>query len=319
MAIIGYQASHEQFKPSELLKWSVLAEHAGFRAINSSDHFFPWGERQGQSGFSFAWLGASMHATSLPHGVVCSPGYRYHPAIVAQAAATLSEMFPERFWISLGSGEALNERITGERWPGKDERNARLKECADIIRRLFAGETVTRRGLVTVEEARLYTRPAKPPLILGAAVSEKTAGWVGEWADGLITISKPIPELKKTVAAFRNNGGRGKPMYLKVQLSYDTTDEAALKGAHDQWRNNIFKATVLGELAKVEQFDAVGERVTPEELKDQVLISADPRKHVSWIQEFADLGFENIILHNVNRSQELFINDFGAHVLPSLR
>lgn len=319
MAIIGYQASHEQFKPSELLKWSVLAERAGFQAINSSDHFYPWSERQGQSGFSFAWLGASMQATTLPHGVVCSPGYRYHPAIVAQAAATLSEMFPGRFWISLGSGEALNERIMGERWPAKDERNARLKESADIIRRLFAGETVTRNGLVTVEEARLYTRPAKAPLILGAAVSDKTAGWLGEWADGLITISKPLPELKKTVAAFRSNGGKDKPMYLKVQLSYDKSEEAALKGAHDQWRNNIFKATVLGELSKVEQFDAVGERVKPEELKEHVLISGNVRQYVSWIREFADLGFESIILHNVNRNQELFIEDFGAHVLPSLR
>lgn len=319
MALIGYQASHEQFKPSELLKWCVLAKDCGFQAINSSDHFYPWSERQGQSGFSFAWLGASMQATGLPHGVVCSPGYRYHPAIVAQAAATLSEMFPERFWISLGSGEALNERITGLRWPAKEERNARLKECADIIGRLFAGETVTRQGLVTVEGAKLYTRPANPPLILGAAVTEKTAGWLGTWADGLITVSKPISELKKVIAAFRNNGGKGKPMYLKVQLSYGKTDDVALKGAYDQWKNNIFKATVLGELATVEQFDALGERVQPEELREHVLISSDVGKHLAWIREFVDLGFENIILHNVNRNQEPFIRDFGKHVLPSLR
>src|SRR5688500_4614415 len=146
MAMIGYHASHEQFKPSDLLRFALMAKEAGFTAINSSDHFLPWSERQGQSGFSFAWLGASMQATGLPHGVVCSPGYRYHPAIVAQAAATLSEMFPGNFWISVGSGEALNERIMGERWPAKKERNDRLKESVDIIRKLFAGETVSQKG-----------------------------------------------------------------------------------------------------------------------------------------------------------------------------
>src|SRR5687768_7576451 len=155
MAIIGYHASQEQFKPSELLQWAIMAKDAGFQAINSSDHFHPWSERQGQSGFSFAWLGASMLATGLPHGVVCSPGYRYHPAVVAQAAATLSEMFPERFWISVGSGEALNERITGEKWPAKRQRNQRLTESVEIIRKLFAGETVTQEGLITIEDAKL--------------------------------------------------------------------------------------------------------------------------------------------------------------------
>src|SRR5438874_6590757 len=135
MSVIGYQASHEQFKPSQLLEWAILAEKAGFKAINSSDHFHPWSERQGQSGYAFAWLGAAMQATSLPFGVVCSPGQRNHPAIVAQAAATLNEMFPGRFWVALGSGEAINERITGEKWPAKPERNARLLECAQIIRR----------------------------------------------------------------------------------------------------------------------------------------------------------------------------------------
>ena len=172
MALIGYHASHEQFKPSELLTWAIQAAQAGFQAINCSDHFHPWSERQGQSGFSFAWLGAVMHATSVPCGVVCAPGQRYHPAIVAQAMATLAEMFPERFWISLGSGEALNERITGEKWPAKPERNARLVECVEIIRRLLQGETVTHHGLVVVEEAKLYTRPEKQPLIIGAVVTE---------------------------------------------------------------------------------------------------------------------------------------------------
>ena len=315
---IGYHASHEQFTPRDLLRFSHLAKAAGFTAINCSDHFYPWSERQGQSGFSFAWLGASMQATGLPHGVVCSPGYRYHPAIVAQAAATLSQMFPEKFWISIGSGEALNERITGERWPGKPERNARLLLCADIMRKLFAGESVTHAGLIDIDDVKLYTRPEVPPLIIGAAVTEETAGWVGGWADGLITINRPMAELKKVVEAFRKNGGHGKPMYLKVQLSFDKSENLAMEGAYDQWRTNIFKTTVLGELCKVEQFDAIAERVKPEEMKDHVLISADVEVHKSRIREFIDLGFERIILHNVNRNQERFISEFSQHVLPDL-
>lgn len=318
MALIGYHASHEQFKPSELLNWVILAQRNGFQAVNCSDHFYPWSERQGQSGFSFAWLGAAMQATSLPFGVVCTPGYRYHPAIVAQAIATLGEMFPERFWISLGSGEALNERITGLKWPVKKERNERLKECTEIIRRLLNGETVTHHGHTITEDARLYTLPEHKPLLLGAAVTTETAAWLGSWADGLITVNKPYAELKELVAAFRNNGGKGKPMFLKVQLSYDETEEAAQQGAFDQWRTNIFSGTVLGELWKVEQFDAIGEHVQPNELNKSVRISADPDVHVDWIRQDIELGFERIILHNVNRNQEKFITDFGKKVLPKI-
>jgi coenzyme F420-dependent glucose-6-phosphate dehydrogenase len=315
MALIGYHASHEQFKPSELLKYVVQAEKAGFQAVNCSDHFYPWSERQGQSGFSFAWLGAAMQATSLPFGVVCTPGYRYHPAIVAQAVATLGEMFPSRFWISLGSGEALNERITGMKFPRKQERNDKLKECFSIIKRLLHGETVTHIGLTTTEEAKLYTRPEVIPTLLGAAVTEETAAWLGSWADGMITVNRPYPELKKVVKAFRENGGKDKPMYLKVQLSYAETDEEARVGAFDQWRTNIFAGTVLGELWKVDQFDALGEQVQPNELAKMVRISSELGQHIEWIKQDIELGFERIVLHNVNRGQLKFIHDFGKSVL----
>lgn len=319
MPIIGYHASHEQFPPSELLRYSVLAEQAGFGAINSSDHFHPWSERQGQCGFSFAWLGASMQATSLPHGIVCAPGQRYNPAIVAQAAATLSEMFPDRFWMSVGSGEALNENITGEKWIMKAERNARLLESVQVMRQLFAGEQVTYYGHVTVQQAKLYTRPKNPPLLVGAAVTEKTARWIGSWADGLITINHPLEQLQKVVDAFRDGGGKGKPLYLKVQLSYAKTDEAALEGAYDQWRTNVLSSEVLDDLWQVKQFDALGEMVTRDTIKAMVNVSSDPAQHIKWIQAYADMGFEKIILHNVNREQESFIHEFEQKVLPSFK
>lgn len=314
--MIGYHASHEQFSPSELLRYVAQAEEAGFKAINCSDHFNPWSAAQGQSGFAFAWLGAAMVNSSLPFGVVCTPGYRYHPAVAAQAAATLAEMFPDRFWMSLGSGEALNERITGQKWPIKEERNQRLFECADIMKRLLKGETVNHSGLVTVEHARLYTLPKTPPLFLGAAVTKETAAWMGTWADAIITVHRPYDELKEVVDAFRSNGGAGKPIYLKVQLSYAKTEEEALHGAWEQWRTNIFHSTVLGDLWQVEQFDELGKFVQPEEVKEMVRVSADIQQHINWIKQDMQLGFDKIILHNVNREQEQFIKVFGREVLP---
>jgi probable non-F420 flavinoid oxidoreductase len=318
MATISYHASHEQFKPSELLQWAVMAERSGFGAVNCSDHFHPWSVRQGQSGYSFAWLGAALQATKIPFGVVCAPGQRYHPAIVAQAAATLAEMFPRRFWMSLGSGEALNENITGDKWPHKQYRNERLQECVQVMKRLLKGETVTHHGKVVVEEAKLYTIPDEPPLMIGAAVTEKTAEWMGSWADGMITVHKPIDELKKTLQAFERGGGKGKPVYVKVQLSYAKDEASATEGAWDQWRTNILSGEILDDLWKPEQYDAAAMYVRKEDLGKMVHISTDPQFYIDLIQQYSDLGFSNIILHNVNREQELFIKDFGEKVLARL-
>ncbi|GAP97908.1 TIGR03885 family FMN-dependent LLM class oxidoreductase [Leptolyngbya sp. NIES-2104] len=318
MVKIGYHASHEQFKPSALLQYVQLAEQAGFNAALSSDHFHPWSEMQGQSGFAWSWLGAAMYATpTLDYRIVNAPGQRYHPAIVAQAAATLAEMFPNRFWITVGSGQDLNEHITGDRWLAKRDRNTRLKECVDIIRALWAGETVTHHGLVTVEEAKLYSRPEVQPLIIGAAVTPETAEWVGSWADGLITTSRPHDELKQVVEAFRRGGGDGKPMLLKVQLAYDRDDETALHKAHEQWRNNVFKNTVMTELRTPQQFDAVGELVQPEALLQHVRVSSEPQQHIEWLQQDIELGFDELLLHHVSREQEQFIEVFGEKVLPA--
>src|SRR5918911_1400713 len=155
MPVIGFHNSHEQIHPAELLTAVQHAEEVGFTAAMCSDHFAPWNAEQGHSGFAWSWLGAALATTSLPFGVVNAPGQRYHPAIVAQAAASLCQMFPGRLWVALGTGEASNEHITGERWPSKAERNARLRECVDVIRALLAGEVVDHDGLVRVDRARL--------------------------------------------------------------------------------------------------------------------------------------------------------------------
>ena len=319
MPRIGWHASHEQIAPSRLLEDARLAEQAGFETGMSSDHFSPWSERQGESGFVWSWLGAALACTSLPFRVVNAPGQRYHPAIIAQAMATLEEMFPGRLWVCLGSGEASNEHITGDRWPPKPIRNARLLECVEVIRALLRGEEVTHEGLVTVDRARLWTRPAAPPPLLGAAVSEETARWVGGWADGLATIHQPREQLERVVAAFREGGGEGKPMVLQAHVSWAPEESEALRIAHDQWRTNLFDPPVCWDVATVEEFDALARDVTPDDVRAKVLVSSDLEQHVQWLRELAQLGFDEIALHHVGEDLDPFIDAFGEHVLPALR
>jgi probable non-F420 flavinoid oxidoreductase len=316
--VIGLHCSHEQIPPSRLLKHLEEAEAAGFRAAMSSDHFSPWSERQGESGFAWSFLGAALHATELPFGVVNAPGQRYHPAIVAQAAATLCELFPGRLWVALGSGEASNEHITGQRWPAKEERNARLRECIDVMRALFAGEVVDHDGLVRVDRARLWTLPTEPPSLVGAAVSPETARWCGDWADGLVTVNQPRETLERVVSAFREGGGHGKPVYLQVHLSWAEDEDEALRIAHDQWRTNVLGPPLSWDLETVEQFDQAGAHVRPEDVRESVLVSADTELHLEWLRELAELGFEQIHLHHVGKELGPFIQAFGEHVLPEL-
>lgn len=250
MTEFGYHASHEQFPPDDLVAHARRAEDRGFTGVLASDHFHPWSERQSEAGFVWSWLGAAMEATSLTYGTVNAPGYRYHPAVIAQAAATLERMYPGRFWLSVGSGELLNEHITGGKWPTKEERNARLEECVSVIRRLWDGETVTHRGRVTVEEATLYTRPDENPQIIGAALSEETAMRLADWVDGVITVGSPdIGQLEDIVEAFRARAP-DKPIYVKAQLSYD--EQSALDGAYKQWRTNCVPGAVTENLRTTE-------------------------------------------------------------------
>ena len=316
--VYGLHCSHEQIPPSRLLAHAIEAEAAGFGAAMSSDHFSPWSERQGESGFSFAFLGAAMQATSFPWGLVCAPGQRYHPAIVAQAIATLAELAPGRLWVALGTGEASNEHITGQRWPSKRERIARLAECVDVIRALLAGELVDHDGLVRVDRARLWTLPPEPPALVGAAVSEETARWCGAWADALVTINQPRDALERVLAAFREGGGERKPVHLQVHLSWAPGEEEALAIAHDQWRTNLFQPPLCWDLHTVEAFDEAARHVRPEDVRAGVLVSADTGRHAAWLAELAELGFAQIQLHHVGRDLGPFIDAFGTRVLPEL-
>jgi coenzyme F420-dependent glucose-6-phosphate dehydrogenase len=319
MARVGFHTSHEQFSPSDLLRLVQAAEAAGFDCAMSSDHFRPWGPAQGQSGFAWSWLGAALQATSLPFGVISAPGYRYHPAILAQAAATLCEMFPDRLWLALGSGQRLNEDLTGMAWPEKAERNARLRECADIIRALLRGETVSHYGRVTLVDCKLYTLPKTPPLLLGAAVTEARAEFVGGWADGLLTVSGKPEQVGRVVEAFRRGGGESEPLFMQVGLNWACTEAEAVQGAHEQWRYNVLGGEVNWELRSPADFDTATRFVRPEDMARSLLISSDPDQHAAWLNAYIELGFGELQLHQVGRNQHTFIDAFGAKVLPQLR
>jgi probable non-F420 flavinoid oxidoreductase len=319
MPTVGFHASHEQLAPSALLAAVQRAEDTGFDAAMCSDHFAPWSVRQGHSGFAWSWLGSALQATRLPMGVVTAPGQRYHPAITAQAIATLADMHPGKFWAALGSGEAVNEHITGDRWPDKATRDARLLECVAVIRALLAGEEVTHHGLVTVDRARLWSIPSTLPGLYGAAVSEATARTVGSWADGLITVNQPADALRRVLAAFREGGGEGKPALLQVHLSWAESEDEALAIAYDQWRSNVFSSELNWNLELPEQFDVAATYVRPEDMRSSVLVSADPSRHAAALRALVDLGFDGIYLHQVGREQDAFLDIFGAKVVPELR
>jgi probable non-F420 flavinoid oxidoreductase len=309
--VIGFHCSHEQVHPSKLLAAAQQAEQGGFTAAMCSDHISPWSERQGQSAFAWSWLGAALQSTALPFGVVNAPGQRYHPAIIAQGIGTLGAMYEGRFWVALGTGENSNEHVTGGEWPRKELRNARLRECVAIIRALLAGEEVTHDGLVTVDRAKVWTRPeVVPPLIAAAS-------WAAGWADGLITIEQPPDVLRKMINGYREAGGKG-PLALQIHLSYAPTQEQALAIAYDQWRTNTFAPPVCWDLETVEAFDVASASVRPEDVAKSVFVSADAGEHMQHLADLADLGFDELYLHHVGQTQSEFIEIFGEHVLPQL-
>lgn len=318
MTAYGFHASHEQIAPSKLLADVQGAERAGFDMAMCSDHFYPWSERQGHSGFTLSWLGAALATTSFRIGSVNAPGQRYHPAIVAQATATLGEMFPGRYWVAIGSGQAMNEHVTGDPWPPKDVRVRRMEECVDIIRRLHAGEEVTHDGLVRVRGARLYDRPEQPIPLVAAAISASTAARGARWADGLITINQPHDTLRRVIGAYRDAGGRG-PAAIQVHLSWAPTLEEATGIAHDQWRSNVFAAPLSLDLPSPEHYDIASRDVTPQTVAGAVRISADAAQHVAWLRGYADLGFDEVYLHHVGQDQRPWLDVAAEHVLPGLR
>lgn len=318
MKMIGFHASHELYTPRQLLDAVVMAENAGFECAMCSDHFRPW-KQDGQSGYAFSWLAAALQATNLSFGSVHAPGQRYHPAISAQAIATLGEMFPERYWVALGSGQNLNESVTGGRWPGKPERNERLRDCAIAIQNLLRGERVTKSGRVVIDDAYLYTRPETPPAVYGAAISDETCAFVGGWAEGLVTVEGKPEEVQRKIEAFRNGGGEGKPVFMQSAIGYARTEKEAIEAVKRNWPVATLNCTELEDIELPEEMESLAKTRDASKVTKCIRISADLDLHCKWIEDDFKAGIERSYLHYLGDDLPNFIKLFGKEVLAKVK
>jgi coenzyme F420-dependent glucose-6-phosphate dehydrogenase len=326
-AKIGYAAMLEQFGPQEVVGYTELAELHGFSGCMAADHYQPWVPQQGQAAFVWNVMTAVAERTTgdVGPGVTC-PSFRMHPAIVAQAAATLEHMYPGRTWLGLGSGEALNEHIIGGYWPETPERIARMFEAIEIIGKLFGSrdKEVKHEGkFYKLESTRLWTMPAQPPPIFVATAGPVTARKTGMFADGLITVGAPEEKIEmifEKCREGRREAGKDPATFRflgQLHLSWAETDEEALANAMTEWPNGGMKFPKQ-DIRSPHDFAQMAKLVRPEDFQGRMLISADPDEHRKAIQKFIDLGFDQVYLHNVGRNQAQWIEVFGRDVLPKL-
>jgi G6PDH family F420-dependent oxidoreductase len=318
MLHLGYKLSSEEFGPIDLVRQAALAEAAGFDFALISDHFHPWSDRQGQSPFVWAALGGIASATErliVGTGVTC-PIIRTHPAIVAQAAATIAAMLPGRFFLGVGTGENLNEHVTGAKWPPVDVRREMLAEAVAVIRQLWRGDVLSHRGPhYTVESARLYTLPPKPPPIMVAASGPQAARVAGRIGDGFVT-TDPDPGLLRT---FRRAGGRGKPSFVEVTVCWGRSERAARRTAHAVWPLAALDGPLFTELAQPGHFEAAFKPITEAQVARAVVCGPDPDRHLAAIRRASRAGYDHVCVHQVGPDQQGFIRFYEAEILPRLR
>ncbi|MGO4105569.1 TIGR03557 family F420-dependent LLM class oxidoreductase [Leifsonia sp. YAF41] len=326
---IGYAAMLEQFAPAEAVALAAYAEQRGFSGVMAADHFQPWVPAQGESSFVWSVLAAVGERTVGDFGPgVTTPTFRWHPAMVAQASATLASMYPGRHWLGLGAGEALNEHIVGVYWPEAAERLNRMFEAVEIISKLFsasiAGRDVKHSGqYYKLESTRLWTMPAVAPEILIATAGPITAKRAGRQADGLITVGAPLDKVAMLFNRFETGAREvGKdpssmPKVLRLHLSWAETDELAMANALREWPNGAMRFP-KSDIRSPFEFEQIAKHLRPEDFDGRMVISSDPDVHRAHIQQFVDLGFDKIYLHNVGRNQREWIDVFGRDVLPKL-
>src|SRR6478752_1632946 len=326
---IGYAAMLEQFGPQEVVGYSAEAEAHGFTGVMAADHFQPWVPQQGEAAFVWNVMTAIGERTRGDFGPgVTTPTFRTHPAVVAQASATLAAMYPGRHWLGIGSGEALNEHVVAGYWPEAPERINMMFEAIEVIKKLFtaslAGKDVKHSGTYfKLESTRLWTMPEVPPEILVATAGPVTAKRAGKAVDGLITVGAPLEKIGMLFGKF-DEGAReaGKdpetmPKVLQLHLSWAETDEQALTHAMTEWPNGGMKFA-KADIRSPHDFAAMAALVRAEDFDGRMVISADPDVHRAEIQRYVDLGFDRVYLHNVGRNQREWIETFGEQVLPKL-
>ena len=313
----GMTLSSEEHPPRRLLDTAVLAEEHGFDFVSISDHYHPWVDAQGHSPFVWSMLGAIAARTSrvdVGVGVTC-PIMRIHPAVLAQATATCAQLLPDRFTWGVGTGEALNEHVLGDRWPPVDIRLERLEEAVDIVRQLWTGEQITHRGThFTVENARLYDPPETAPPIVVSAFGPQAAEVAGRIGDGLCVSGASAD----TVQQWRDAGGSG-PVYAQLTLCWAENRDEAIKTAHRIWPNTGVPGQLSQDLPTPAHFEQASAIVTEEQIADSMSCGPDPEPVIGAIDEMIDAGIDHVYLHQIGPDQEGFCRFWSEQLVPRLR
>ena len=315
---IGFKLATESFDPKEVIRLAVAAEEAGFDFVEMSDHFHPWLESQGHSGFTWAMLAsiaAKTERIGLATGVTC-PSYRYHPAVIAQAAATLQIISDGRFTLGVGSGERLNEHVVGEpAFRGVHERHERLREALEIIRLLWQGGYQSYRGEhLQLEDARVFDLPEQLPPIAVAGSGPASAKLAAELGDGLFG-TEPKGDF---IDQWHAEGGSG-PVYGEVPLAWAPTEEAAVQAVLEESRWALLGWKVMPELPNPVNFDAASATVTADDVRGQFACGPDVSRHVANAQEFVDAGYDHLVMQNAGPDPDGFLSFFATELAPRVR
>jgi G6PDH family F420-dependent oxidoreductase len=317
MVKFGYKLMSEEHGPTRLVENARRAEAAGFDFVSISDHFHPWLESQGHSPFAWSVLGAIAHTTSrigITTGLTC-PIIRYHPAIIAQAAATIAVMSENRFTLAIGAGERLNEHVTGAAWPSIPERHEMLGEAIDIFRALWSGGVHTHLGAhFTLDHAQLYDLPDQPIAIALGVSGPAGVALAVEKADAIMA-TEPKPELVKEFTSGDRGAG---PCYAEVALAHAKTEAAGLALARERFRFSPFGWSVMSEVPTVQGFEAASQFVRPEDLKELIGAGPDVERHLAAVRKYTDAGFDHIVLVGIGPDQAEFIGFFERELRPRL-
>ena len=315
MTEIGYSLASEEHPPRRLVRLAARSEEIGFRFALISDHFHPWTRAQGQSPFVWTVIGAIAQVTErirLGTGVTC-PTTRIHPVIIAQAAATAASLMPGRFFLGVGTGESLNEHITGEPWPSPSVRLERLREAVGVIRELWRGGPRTHHGKhYTVVDAELFTLPDEPPPIYVAAAGRKSLRLAAASGDGLIALEPDAAMIRAFVAA----GGEHKPRYGHLTVCWAETEAAARKTAFERWPNAALEGRLYTEIATPELFEDALRLAREEDVARALVCGPDAEAHVGAIEKFVAAGYDHVYVHQIGPDQEGFFRFYEREILP---
>ena len=313
---IGYFLSGEEQTPQALVEQARAAEAAGFEALWISDHFHPWNREQGQSPFVWSVIGALSQATGLEvtTAVTC-PTVRIHPAIIDQATATSALMCPGGFRRGVGSGEALNEHVTGSRWPIADVRLEMLEEAVEVIRKLLAGGQVDHHGKhYTVEDAELFTRPDGQVPIVVSGFGPKAIELAARIGDGFVT-TKPAAD---DIESYRSQGGKG-PTMAGAKVCYAASRDEAVATAHRLWPNSGLPGELAQVLPSPAHFEQASQLVTPDMIAKTSPCGPDVEEHVTKLKEYVDAGFDELYVSQMGPTSAGFFKVYEDQVLPALR